>query len=66
MTRARKPSPDRTFTTVTVTLRPEPVGYDRLGRDPSYRLKLGLKRLLRSFGLRNVGLMFNEKRSEKP
>ncbi|TWT43950.1 hypothetical protein RAS1_03540 [Phycisphaerae bacterium RAS1] len=37
-----------------VTLHPEPAGIDHLGRDPIYRLRVALKRLLRSFGLRCV------------
>jgi len=37
---------------IIVTLRPIPVGVDRLGRDVPYRLKLALKRLLRNYGFR--------------
>ena len=35
-----------------LTLRPEPPGPDYLGRPPAYRLKLLLKSMLRSYGLR--------------
>ena len=35
-----------------LTLVPTPAGYDRLGRLPSYRLQIALKRLLRDTGFR--------------
>lgn len=35
-------------------IRPEPAGPDRWGRGPTYRLKLLLKRMLRSWGWRCV------------
>jgi len=41
---------------IVLTLRPIPVGVDRLGRDVPYRLKLALKRLLRNYGFRCVRL----------
>lgn len=40
----------------TLTLRPEPAGVDKHGRDPEYRLRAALKLLLRSFGLRCVAI----------
>lgn len=39
-----------------LTLRPEPEGRDHLGREPAYRLKLVLKRLLRDAGFRCIDL----------
>lgn len=39
---------------VVLTIRPEPKGVDAWGRDPTYRLKLLLKRMLRSWGWRCV------------
>ncbi|MGH7176200.1 MAG: hypothetical protein ACREJC_02360 [Tepidisphaeraceae bacterium] len=44
----------------TVHLRAEPDGPDRHGREPAYRLKLALKRLLRDHGLRCLSI------AEKP
>ena len=40
----------------TIVLAPEPAGIDAYGRDPCYRLKIGLKRLLRDCGLRAVSV----------
>ena len=51
-------SEDGTVSTKRATLRlhmrPEPDGPDALGREPAYRLKFVLKRLLRSAGWRCV------------
>ena len=52
MTKANK-QPDRAERFV-VELRAVPSGDAHLGRSPSYRLRLGLKRLLRAFGLRAI------------
>jgi hypothetical protein len=41
---------------VTLTLRPVPAGRDDRGREPEYRLKIGLKRLWRDYGLRCVSV----------
>jgi hypothetical protein len=38
-------------------LRPVPAGRDDRGREPDYRLKIGLKRLLRNYGLRCVSVV---------
>jgi hypothetical protein len=42
--------------TTILYLRPEPAGPDARGRQPEYRLKLLLKRLLRTFGWRCVAI----------
>lgn len=47
----------------TLHLRPVPPGKDHLGRDAAYRLKLGLKYLLRACGLRAATPEATEARS---
>ncbi len=42
--------------TYILALRAEPAGKDHLRRDPAYCLKLALKVVIRSFGLRCVGI----------
>jgi hypothetical protein len=39
-----------------ITLKPVPAGKDAFGREPVYRMRLALKRLLRCFGLKCVGI----------
>lgn len=41
---------------LVMVIRPEPRGKDAYGRDPEYRLRGVLKRLLRSYGWRCVSL----------
>ena len=47
-----------------LTIRPEPAGIGRLGRDPVYRLKLLLKRMLRDHGWRCVEIRPDISRNE--
>ncbi|TWT41092.1 hypothetical protein RAS1_37840 [Phycisphaerae bacterium RAS1] len=46
-------------------LRAEPAGVDVFGRDPVYRLRVALKRLLRNFGLRAVRVRTLRKQADK-
>lgn len=51
-----KPTPP----TYTLTLRPEPDGPDRLGREPVQRLRGLLKLALRRFGLRAISVRHDD------
>lgn len=42
--------------TWTIQLQADPAGVDRHGREPVYRLRLALKRLLRNYGFRCVAM----------